>query len=140
MPTDVTGDEEVPEAPPHPAHVSAALLLSFGPVHIGREKLAVETFQEVTRWLGQCVSDEVVTAFKPFFFADGQHAGMIGFFLIEGHREQLDELRRGEDFQRLLLRAGAATANVNVHTMIAGTAAGRLVHLYRDVRSELGLL
>ena len=41
---------------------------------------------------------------------------------------------------RQVLRAGAATANVRVQTLIAGSEAGRLVNLYRDVRKELGLL
>jgi hypothetical protein len=40
----------------------------------------------------------------------------------------------------LVLRAGAATANVRVHTLLAGSDAGRLVNLYREVRAGLGLL
>ena len=42
--------------------------------------------------------------------------------------------------ERLLLRAGAATANVRLHALVAGTEAGRMVNLYRAVREELGLL
>ena len=41
---------------------------------------------------------------------------------------------------RQMLRAGAATDNVRVHTLIAGSDAGRLVNLYREVRAELGLI
>ena len=115
-------------------------MLSFGAVHIGREALAVTTFTEVSRFLGALLGDDVISGFSPYFFADGQLSGMSGFFLIEGRRERLDELRRDPRFQRLLLRAGAATANVGVHTLVAGTEAGRLVNLFRAVRDELGLL
>jgi hypothetical protein len=40
----------------------------------------------------------------------------------------------------MILRAGAATQNVRVHTLMAGSQAGRLVRLYGEVRSELGLI
>jgi hypothetical protein len=133
-------DPDVPDVPAEPEHVSGALMLSFGAVHLGRERLAVDTFTEVSRFLGALLADGVIANFSPYFFADGQLGGMSGFFLIEGHREQLDAVRREGAFQRLLLRTGAATANVGVHTLIAGTEAGRLVNLYREVRAELGLL
>jgi hypothetical protein len=137
---DIPFDEDVPGDAPRPTHVSGAVLLSFGAVHPGRERLAVETFTEVSRFLGKLLADDVITAFKPFFFADGSQGDMTGFFLLEGHRERLDEMRRRPEFQRMLLRVGAATSNVRVHTLIAGTEAGRLVNLYASVRSELGLL
>jgi hypothetical protein len=63
-----------------------------------------------------------------------------GFFLLEGERDKLDALRRSEEFVAHLLRAGAATQNVRSHMLIAGSEAGRLVNLYREVRRELGLL
>jgi hypothetical protein len=137
---DVPFPDDVPDTHPEPQHVSGALMLSFGAVHTGREKLAVETFTEVSRFLGRLLADDDITAFKPFFFADGVHGDSIGFFLIEGDRVRLDDLRRRADFQRMLLRAGAATASIRVQTLIAGTEAGRLVNLYADVRGELGLL
>jgi len=137
---DAADDAEIPEEHPHPEHVTGALMLSFGAVHIGREALAVEMFTEVSRYLGRLLADEAITAFSPFFFADGQLGGMSGFFLVEGHREQLDAIRRDVSFQQLILRTGAATANVGVHTLIAGTEAGRLVNLFRSVRKDLGLI
>lgn len=133
-------DAEVPEQQPHPEHVSGALMLSFGAVHIGREALAVDMFTEVSRHLGRLLADDAITAFSPFFFADGQLGGMSGFFLVEGHRERLDAIRRDPAFQQLILRTGAATANVGVHTLVAGTEAGRLVNLFRSVRRDLGLI
>jgi hypothetical protein len=106
----------------------------------GRERLAVDLFVEVGRYLGRLMDSGVVSTFRPYFFADGQVGDVSGFFLLEGDREELDALRRDEEFVALLLRAGAATANVRVHTLLAGSDAGRLVNLYREVRQELGLL
>ncbi len=122
------------------ASVDAALMVSFGAVVPGREALAVDTFVEVGRYLGRLMDAGVVSSFRPYFFADGAVGDVSGFFLLEGDREQLDALRRDEEFVTLLLRAGAATANVRSHTLLAGSDAGRLVNLYREVRADLGLL
>ena len=133
-------DEEIPEPVPHPPRVDGALMVAFGVVHPGREGLAVDTFTEVSRFFGQLLANDVISRFQPFFFADGQRDGTSGFFILEGSRARLDELRRDEEFVRVILRAGAATAHMRVHTLVAGSEAGRLVNLYREVRSELGLL
>lgn len=132
-------DDELTEYPSHPP-IDGALMLSFGAVQTGREALAVEQFTELSRYLGKLLADETITAFRPFFFADGLMGDVLGFFIIEGRRDALDALRRREDFVRVMLRAGAATRNVRVHTLVAGSQAGRLVHLYGEVRGELGLL
>src|SRR5579884_1733390 len=115
-------------------------MISFGAVHPGREKLAIEMFTELSRYLGQLLADEVITSFKPYFFADGLMGDVLGFFMIEGRRASLDDVRRHEEFLTIMLRAGAATANVRVHTMVAGSEAGRLVNLYAEVRRDLGLI
>lgn len=133
-------DEEVPEEAVLHEHVDGALMVSFGAVFPGREPLALEAFTEASRMFGRLLSDGTISSFKPFFFADGQLGDVAGFFVLEGRREELDELRRQEWFQKLLLRAGATVQNVRVHTLIAGSEAGRLLNLYRDVRKELGLI
>ena len=121
-------------------HVDAALMISFGAVLPGREALAVELFTELSRYLGKLLADDVVNGFTPYFFADGQMGDVVGFFLVRGRRLSLDDLRRGEAFQRMMLRAGAAVERVRVHTLVAGSQAGRLVNLYEDVRRDLGLI
>lgn len=121
-------------------HTTGAVMLSFGAVHPGREGLAVEAFTEVSRFFGEVLADGVIESFEPFFYDGGAVGDTIGFFLVAGRREALDGLRRRHDFQRLVLRAGAATADVRVHALVAGREAGRMVNLYRSVREELGLL
>jgi hypothetical protein len=135
----VPGEDDVVRVE-HDPPVDGALMLSFGAVIPGREKHAVEVFVEVGRHLGLLMDSGVLTSFRPYFFADGLLHDVSGFFLLEGRRERLDALRREEAFVRLVLRAGAATSNVRVSTLLAGSDAGRLVNLYREVRSELGLL
>lgn len=121
-------------------HVDGALMVSFGSVHPGRERLAVDTFTELSRFFGERLSDGDVTSFQPFFYGGGSVGGIVGFFLLEGHRERLERMRNAEGFGRLLLRAGAAHANVRVDSLLAGPEAGRLVNQFREVRDELGLL
>ena len=133
-------DEEQYEQRFEHHHVDGALMVSFGPVHVGREALAVDQFTEISRYLGRLLADGTITTFKPYFFADGAMGDIIGFFLLEGSRTTLDELRRTEEFVKVLLRAGAAVENVRSHALVAGSEAGRLVNLYREIRAELGLL
>lgn len=133
-------DDDVPEERPHHEHVDGALMLSFGAVYPGREQVAVGMFGEVSRRLGELLSAGTISSFKPFFFADGMLTDVAGFFIVEGRREALDAVRREEWFQKLLLRAGAAVGNVRVHTLVAGSEAGRLLNLYREVRTELGFI
>lgn len=132
--------DDVPEERIPHEHVDAALMVSFGAVYPGREALAIRAFDIVSKRFGELLSEGTISSFKPFFFADGQLGDMAGFFILQGRREELDELRRQEWFQRLLLEAGSAVGNVRVQTLVAGSEAGRLVNLYREVRSDLGLL
>ena len=120
-------------------HVDGAVLVSFGPPHPGRERLAHEVFTDLSKELGRRLSAGELTSFQPFFFADGAVAGMTGFFLLEGRRDALGALRHDEVFTRLVLRAQAAHDGVRVDTLLAGPEAGRLVHLQREVHDELGL-
>ena len=121
-------------------HVDGGLMISFGQVMPGREALAVQQFTDVSRFLGKLLADDVISSFKPYFFADGAVGDMSGFFIIEGGRLELDELRRSEAFVKMLLRAGAAVQNVRAQTLVAGSEAGRLVNIYREIRTELGLI
>ena len=123
-----------------PDHVDGALMISFGAVQAGREALAVDLFTELSRYLGALLGDDVISGFSPYFFADGQMGDVVGFFLVRGRREALDELRRSESFLRMTLRAGAAVQHVRAHTLVAGSQAGRMVNLYADVRRDLGLI
>ena len=136
------GDEvdEVPTSAPEIERVSAAVMVSFGEVHVGREALAADTFVTFSRYLGRLLADGDISGFRPYLIADGQLGDVSGFFLLEGEREHLDELRRRPEFQRELLRAGACTHNVQAHTLLAGSDAGRAVNLFREVREELGLI
>jgi hypothetical protein len=135
----VSEDLEPTTVEPH-TRIDGAVMISFGAVQTGREALADDTFFELSRYFGQLLTDGVISAFQPFFFADGQLGDVSGFFIIEGRREQLDDLRRDETFLRHVLHASAATHNVRVHTLVAGSDAGRLVNLYREVRKELGFI
>jgi hypothetical protein len=133
-------DDVPPESYPQPAHVDGALMISFGAVIPGREGAAVDSFTRLSRYLGRLLSDEAISRFQPFFFADGLEGDVRGFFLLEGRRERLDQLRRESEFVHELMVTGGGVANLRCHTLIAGSEAGRLVNLYRAVRAEMGFL
>ncbi len=121
-------------------HVDGALSVSFGAPHPGRERLALDSFTDLSKFLGACLADGELTSFQPFFFAAGPVAGTIGFVLAEGRREVVGDLLHRESFVRLVLQMRAASENVRVEVLVAGSEAGRLVNLYREVCEDLGLL
>jgi len=137
LPDDMEG--VVPESLDHEG-VDAAVMLSFGPVIPGREALAVDLFTEVGQVLGRLMDAGTITGFRPYFYADGLAGDVSGFFLLHGRRPRLDELRRDEGFTALVLRVGAAVGNVRAQSLVAGSGAGRMVNLYREIRQDLGLL
>jgi len=137
LPDDMDG--VLPETLDHEG-VDAAVMLSFGSVIPGREALAVDMFTEVGQVLGRLMDAGAITSFRPYFFADGSAGDVSGFFLLHGRRARLDELRRDEAFVALVLRVGAAVANVRAQSLVAGSGAGRMVNLYREIRADLGLL
>src|SRR5438552_981514 len=58
----VSEDLEPTIVEPH-THIDGAVMISFGAVQTGREALAVETFLELSRYLGQLLTDGVIAEF-----------------------------------------------------------------------------
>lgn len=114
-----------------------ALFIGWGEVVRGREKKAVEVFNESVQYYGQLQQDGQIESIDAWFLAP--HGGDLdGFFLLRGDREQLDEVRRSPEFERLQTRAGMIvdrTGTVNAYT---GEALGRLMGQFQEAAGELG--
>jgi hypothetical protein len=114
-----------------------ALFIGFGEVVRGRERKAVEVFGESVQYYGKLQQDGMLERFDAWLLAP--HGGDLGgFFLLHGQREQLDELRRSPDFERLVTRAGLIVDRVGVVNAASGEALGRLMGQFQEAAAELG--
>jgi hypothetical protein len=113
-----------------------ALFFGWGEVVRGRERKAVEVFNESIQYYAQLQQEGRLARFEAWFLAP--HGGDLqGFVLLHGEREQLDELERSPDFERLQARAGLIVERVGVVNAYTGEALNRLMSQYQEATAEL---
>jgi hypothetical protein len=114
-----------------------ALFIGWGEVVRGRERKAVEVFNESIQYYGQLQQDGKIEGFDAWFLAP--HGGdLAGFILLHAEREQLDEIQRSPDFERIQTRAGLIVDRVGVVNAYTGEALGRLMGQFEQASAELG--
>jgi hypothetical protein len=115
-----------------------ALFLGWGPVVRGRERKALEVFQETLTYYGLLQQDGKIDSFEPVLLAP-HGGGLAGFILLRGARTSLDEVRSSEEFQRLVTRAGAIVDEIGVIDAYTGEALAQQMSRFASVSDELGL-
>ena len=114
-----------------------ALFIGWGEVVRGRERKAIEVFNESLQYYGQLQQDGKVESVEPWFLAP--HGGdLAGFILLRGQREQLDEIQRSPEFERLQTRASLIVDRTGVINAYTGEALGRLLGLFQEASGDLG--
>jgi hypothetical protein len=114
-----------------------ALFIGWGEVVRGRERKAIEVFNESVQYYGQLQQDGKVESVEPWFLAP--HGGdLAGFILLRGQREQLDEIERSPEFERLQTRASLIVDRTGVINAYTGEALGRLLGQFEEASGDLG--
>jgi hypothetical protein len=114
-----------------------ALFIGWGEVVRGRERKAVEVFNESIEYYGQLQQDGKIEGFDAWFLSP--HGGdLLGFILLRGERERLDEIERSPDFERLQTRAGMIVDRTGVVNASTGDALARLMGHFQDAAGDLG--
>jgi hypothetical protein len=114
-----------------------ALFLGWGPVVRGREMKALEVFQETLAYYGRLQQDGRIDSFEPVLIAP--HGGeLAGYILLRGTRTSLDEIRSGEEFRRLTVRAAAVVDDIGVIDAYTGEALAEQMTIFRTVSEEIG--
>jgi hypothetical protein len=114
-----------------------ALFIGWGEVVRGRERKAIEVFNESLQYYAQLQQDGKVESVEPWFLAP--HGGdLAGFILLRGQREQLDEIERSPEFERLQTRASLIVDRTGVINAYTGEALGRLLGLFQEASGDLG--
>jgi len=114
-----------------------ALFIGWGAVVRGREKQALQVFQESMEYYGRLQQEGRIDRFDVTLLSP--HGGDLnGFVVLHGDRQSLAEVRFSDEFERLLARASAIIDAPGVVPAYTGEALGAQVALYQQVADEFG--
>ena len=114
----------------------AGLFVGWGEVARGREKEAVELFNEILEYYGRLQEEGTIESFEPVFLEP--HGGDLGgFLLIRGEAEKLASLRVSEEFGRYSIRA---TLVVDSYGVVGADLAGRLQSQMAFYTEQIGAI
>src|SRR4051794_4473841 len=111
---------------------SEALFIGWGQVVRGREKQALQVFQESMEYSGKLQQDGKIESFEVVILSP--HGGdLAGFVIARGDRSGLAQVRFSDDFERLIARASAIVDNVGVLPAYTGDALAQQIALLQEV-------
>ena len=109
----------------------AGLFIGWGQVARGREDRALDVFNETIELYGQMQSDGRIESFEVALLEP--HGGELGGFeLLRGSEEQIDAVRRSDEFQRAMTKASLVVDDLGVVTALIGEGLGRSMAMYQE--------
>lgn len=116
---------------------NAALFIGYGAVLPGRERQALQLFNDALEYYGRLQQRGQIESFEPVFLEP--HGGdLSGFILLRGERDKLNGARYSEEFLRLTNRATLACENVGIVSGFVGEEQMRLFQDFLAQASALG--
>ena len=114
-----------------------ALFIGWGAVVRGREKQALQVFQESMEYYGRLQQEGRIEGFDVVLLAP--HGGdMNGFVVLRGDRQALEDVRFSDEFERLLVRAASIIDAPGVVPAYTGEALGPQLGLFQAAADEFG--
>jgi hypothetical protein len=114
-----------------------ALFIGWGAVARGREKQALQVFQESMEYYGKLQQDGRIESFDVFLLAP--HGGdLVGFVVLRGERQALAELRFSDEFETLIARATAIVDSPGVIPAYSGEVLAQQMGRFQQVADEFG--
>ena len=115
----------------------AALFIGWGQVVRGREKRAVQVFNESVEYWGSLQGDGRIEDFEVVLL--GPHGGDLqGFALLRGSQDQMGALRADDEFQRRTTRADLIIESQGVVDALVGEGIARGMAQYQGEVDDLG--
>ena len=114
----------------------AALFIGWGQVVRGREKRAVQVFNESVEYWGGLQADGKIEDFDVVLLSP--HGGDLqGFALLRGSEDQVGALRADEEFQRRVTRADLIVESQGVIDALVGEGIARGMAQYQGEVDDL---
>jgi hypothetical protein len=111
-----------------------AIFVGFGNPVRGRERKAIQVFDEAMQYYGRLQQEGTVESVEPVFLEP--HGGDLnGFILLRGERARLAEVWTSEEFERLNLRAGLVVEGFGV---VGGALGDRVATQMAQYSEQLG--
>ena len=115
----------------------AALMVGWGQTVRGREKRALDVFNDALTYYGERQADGTIESFDTVLLEP--HGGELGgFFLVRGTAEGIARMTASEEFQRLHLRAGMIVENLGIIEAWVDDAVLTQLGYFSDAAGELG--
>jgi hypothetical protein len=114
----------------------SGLFIGWGQVVRGREGKAVDSFNETVGFLGHLQADGRIEDFE-ICLLDPHGGDLDGFMLLRGSAEQMDAVRRDDEFERHMVRANLNVENLGLIGAALGERIAQQMALYQE---EIGAL
>jgi hypothetical protein len=109
----------------------AGLFIGWGEVVRGREDRALEVFNETLELYGQMQSEGRIEDFEVALLSP--HGGELqGYVMLRGSEEQIDAVRRAEDFQRVMTKGSLVVEDLGVIDAWIGEGLGRAMAIFQE--------
>ena len=109
----------------------AGLFIGWGQVVRGREDRALEVFNETIELYGGLQSDGRIESFE-LCLLDPHGGELAGFALLRGSEDQIDAVRRDEEFQRSMTRASLVVDDLGLISAALGEGLARSIAIYQE--------
>ena len=114
----------------------ASLFIGWGQVVRGREQRALDAFNESIQFYGRMQEEGRIERFDVALLTP--HGGDLqGFILMRGTADQIDSLRRDEEFQRVTQRADQIVERLGVVDALVDEGIAEGMGIYQEVIGEL---
>ena len=114
----------------------AALFIGWGEPARGREKQALEVFNEALQYWGRLQQEGKIERFDVAFLRPhGSDLG--GFALLRGTAQQIDSVQREEEFERQIARVRLRVDSLGVVGAIVDEDLAKEMGYYQDEVGEL---
>jgi hypothetical protein len=109
----------------------AGLFIGWGEVVRGREERALDVFNETIELYGQLQSDGRIESFEVALL--DPHGGELqGYVMLRGSEDQIDAVRRDENFIRLMTKASLVVDDLGLIPASIGEGLARAISIYQD--------
>jgi hypothetical protein len=114
-----------------------ALFIGWGAVVRGREKQALQVFQESIEYYGRLEQEGQIDGFDVLLLSP--HGGdLAGFVILRGDRQTMAGVRFSDEFERLIVRASSIVDSVGVLPAYSGEALAAQMALFQQAAEEFG--
>jgi hypothetical protein len=109
----------------------AGLFIGWGDVVRGREDRALDVFNETVELYGQLQSDGRIESFEVALL-DPHGGDLLGYTMLRGSEDQIDSVRRDENFIRLMTKASLIVENLGIIPASIGEGLARAMSIYQE--------